>query len=883
MESGAPTGIRDCVELSAEECLTLLGSSGQGISQAESARRLRQYGPNIPLREMPEHWLQQLIRSFLSPFNAILAGIALLSLVLDVWIATAGNRDYRTLAVVLFMILLSSLLRFIQEHRSAHAAEKLRRLVRATSTVLRPGMPAHETDMASLVRGDVVMLSAGDMIPADCRVIRAKDLFVSQSVLTGESFPVEKHDHALVSGQLRLITESVNLCFQGTNVVSGSAMVVVIDTGSRTMLGAVGQSVMEEPDTTGFEAGLTRVTRILLRFVLVMVPLVFLVNGLTKGDWLGALLFSVSVAVGLTPEMLPVILTTNLARGAVHMGNHRVIVRRLRSIQQLGAMDVLCTDKTGTLTLDRVVLRRHLNVTGEEDLEVLKWAYLNSFHQTGLKSLLDRAIVDHIDEDQQSELHEVLRVDADWSKVDEIPFDFNRRRMSVVLKRPDGRHLLICKGAVDEMLQVCSHTFDPGADRQLHAEEDKVVALDEAGRAGILRMSQNLQNDGLRVMLVAIRESEPRLDAYGVDDEKNLVLTGIIAFLDPAKPSAGPAIHALRDLGISVKVLSGDQEAVTRKICRDVGLEDGEMLTGPDVDVLTEEQLGEAADRAVVMARLTPIQKARIVTALRARGHTVGFLGDGINDAPALRAADAGISVDTASDIARESADLLLLEKDLLVLRDGVVHGRRTFGNILKYIRMTTSSNFGNMVSVVFASVALPFLPMLPVQILVQNLLYDWSQAFTPWDNMDEEFIRKPVQWNTTGISRFMLVMGPVSSVFDLAIFSVLWFVLVLREPSSFQSGWFVEGLLSQALIVHLVRTARVPFLESRASMPMLMATALIMAVGIWLPFSPLASSLGMVALPGAYFPWLFVVLIGYFLLVQVVKKIYIRRFGSWL
>ena len=867
----------------AEDCLVALGSSEEGIPSEESDLRRLKYGFNIPLSEVPKHWLSQLLRSFLSPFNGILTGVAVLSMMLNVLLPEYGHRDYSTILVVLFMVVLSALLRFVQEQRSARAAEKLRSLVRSTSQVMRPGGLSQEMDMSLLVRGDVISLAAGDMIPADCRLIRAHDLFISQSVLTGESLPVEKHAQVAVMPAGGVLTDIPNLCFQGTNVVSGTATAVVVATGVRTWFGSVHRIRDGAAPVSGFESGIARVTVILVRFVAVMVPLVFLINGITKGDWLAALLFSVSVAVGLTPEMLPVILTTNLARGAIEMGQRKVIVRRLPAIQSLGAMDVLCTDKTGTLTLDRIVLRRHLNVSGDEDLEVLKWAYLNSRFQTGLRSVIDRAILDHPTGEESERLHQVLDMSGRWSKADEIPFDFNRRRMSVLLRRPDGPFLLVCKGAVEEMLDVCTHAFDPGPDRQLHEEQDAIVPLTAALRAEALALTQRLSADGLRVMAVAIRTYPSQPPSMQVADECDMVLTGFIGFLDPPKPSSGPAVRALSGLGIRIKVLSGDHPVVTRKICREVGIDDSELLLGSDIDQMDDAGLMAAAAKATVMARLNPGQKARVVAALRRSGDTVGFLGDGINDAPAMRAADVGISVESAADIARESADLILLEKDLLVLRDGVVEGRRTFGNILKYIRMTTSSNFGNMLSVVVVSAALPFLPMLPVQLLVQNLLYDWSQAFTPWDRMDEDFIRKPVRWNTNGVSRFMLVMGPVSSVFDIATFLFLWFGLHARTPSAFQSGWFVEGLLSQALIVHLVRTSRVPFLESRASVPMLMATFSIMALGIWLPFSPFASMLGMQPLPALYFPWLAVILIGYFLVVQIVRRIYTRIYGSWL
>ena len=752
--------------------------------------------------------------------------------------------------------------------------------MRTTATVTRKAVGQREVDIRELVPGDMIALSAGDMVPADCRLMQAKDLFVSESILTGESMPGEKRAERIPDADARSPLELDNICFMGTNVISGTASAVVVVTGDETYLGNLSRTITGKRAETGFDRGVNHVSKLLIRFMLVMVPLVFLINGLTKGDWLEALLFGISVAVGLTPEMLPMIVTANLARGAVNLSKKKVIVKRLNAIQNLGAMDVLCTDKTGTLTMDNIVLEKHLNVLGENDDEVLKWAYLNSFHQTGLKNLLDRAVLDHAD------LHDYLKVEDDFEKVDEIPFDFGRRRMSVILKQKNGKHLLVCKGAVEEMLEVCSDAFDPGDDRQLHIEQDAVVPLQSAIRRTVERTARRLNEDGLRVLLVAIKEFEERPLTYSVADERDLILTGFVGFLDPAKPSAQPALDELRKLGVAVKVLTGDNELVARKICRDVGLPTDHILLGHELDELTNAQLADRAGQTTIFAKLSPIQKSRIVKLLQSQGHAVGFLGDGINDAPALRDADVGISVDTAADIAKESADIILLEKDLMVLRRGVVYGRRTFGNIIKYIKMTASSNFGNMFSVLGASAFLPFLPMLPVQLLVQNLLYDISQASIPWDRMDDEFIERPQKWDTRGLQRFMLFIGPISSVFDYATFGVMYWFFQASTPAHqalFQSGWFVEGLLSQTLIVHLIRTRKVPFLQSWATPPVLMLTGLIMAIGIFIPFSPFASTLGMQPLPVSYFPWLLGILLSYCLLTQLIKGWFIKKFGEWL
>jgi len=614
--------------------------------------------------------------------------------------------------------------------------------------------------------------------------------------------------------------------------------------------------------------------------MLVMVPLVFLINGFTKHDWLQALLFGISIAVGLTPEMLPMIVTANLAKGAVNMSKRKVVVKRLNAIQNIGAMDILCTDKTGTLTMDKIVLERHLNVFGHEDNEVMKWAYLNSYHQTGLKNLLDLAVLEHV------ELHDCLKEGEAFEKVDEIPFDFQRRRMSVILEEKNHKHLLICKGAVEEVLDLCTHAFDPGEDNQLQIKSDAIIPMDEKTREAILKTSRKLNEEGLRVLLVAIKQYDERPLTYTVADESNMILTGFVGFLDPAKPSAKPSIEALHRLGITIKVLTGDNEVVTKKICKDVGIPVVNILLGKDLENMTDEELTARIDDISILAKLSPLQKSRVVKVLQAKGHTVGFMGDGINDAAALRDADVGISVDTAVDIAKESADIILLEKDLMVLRKGVIYGRRTFGNIIKYIKMTASSNFGNMFSMLGASALLPFLPMLPIQILINNLLYDISQISIPWDKMDDDYITKPRKWDASGISKFMIYIGPISSIFDYATFAVLWYVFKANSTAHaafFQTGWFVESLLSQTLIVHMIRTRKIPFIQSWAATPVVALTSLIMLIGIALPFSPIASAFKLVALPLSFFPWLIGILFCYCLLTQVIKNWFINKFSQWL
>ncbi|MFZ0622563.1 MAG: magnesium-translocating P-type ATPase [Pseudolabrys sp.] len=864
-----------------DEALLRLEASKSGLTEEQIEARLAQFGPNEVTHEKPPTWYQQLFHAFLTPFNAVLFAVSLVSLFSDVIFAAPDDRSFRTIIVLLTMVLLSTLLRFWQEFRSNKAAEELKAMVTSTAAVLRAGMDRpQEVPISTLVPGDIVYLSAGDMVPADVRLLAAKDLFVSQAMLTGESIPLEKHAVPPIrktqpADASQNVLERETACFMGTNVVSGTAVAVVAATGDATNFGAMAKDIVGARPLTSFDKGISKVSWMLIHFLTVMTPLVFLINGLDKGDWLQSLLFAVSVAVGLTPEMLPMIVTTNLAKGAVMMARRKTIVKRLNAIQNFGAMDILCTDKTGTLTQNKIILERHLDIHGQDDLRVLEYAWLNSYNQTGLKNLLDVAVLEFA---LQHELVDKLK---HYRKIDEIPFDFVRRRMSVVVRNGDNQNLLVCKGAIEEMLPLCASAHDQRAEAT-----GGVASFTPDMHKEVRRITRKLNQDGLRALAVAYKWLPPEDRTYTVDDEKDLVLSGYIAFLDPPKETARQAIAALREHGVSVKIITGDNEVVTRKICKEVGVPIEHAILGKDLEKLSDVQLEEAAERTTIFAKMSPVQKSRVIRALQRKNHTVGYLGDGINDAAALKDADVGISVDTAVDIAKESADIILLEKSLLVLEEAVVEGRRTFANIIKYIKMTASSNFGNVFSVLIASIFLPFLPMLPIQLLVQNLLYDVSQVSIPWDDVDEDYLKQPRKWDASGVARFMVFIGPISSIFDVVTFLVMWNVFqanTVEKQSLFQSGWFVVGLLTQTLIVHMIRTRHIPFFQSRAAMPVILLTASIMAFGIYLPFSPLGAHLNMVPLPLPYFGWLIGILLSYCLLTQLVKTIYIRRFGQWL
>ncbi|MFD8979529.1 magnesium-translocating P-type ATPase [Streptomyces sp. NPDC059564] len=852
-------------------------TSRGGLTHAEAALRLERHGANTVAHERTPRWFVQLAKAYGNPFIGVLVFLAAVMF----WQEPSDPG----VIILSVMVGISGLLRFWQEYRSGRAADALKKLVTTTCAVQRragsgSGPTTFEVPMDQVVPGDLVKLAAGDLIPADLRVLTSKDLMVSQASLSGESLPVAKADtrpEDLGQHETSDPVEADNLCLMGTSVTSGTATGVVVATGSGTYFGSMAGSLVGERPQTNFDNGVRRVSFLLIRFMLVMVPVVFMINGFTKGDWNEAFLFGIAVAVGLTPEMLPMVVSANLARGAVAMSKHKVVVKHLNAIQNLGAMDVLCTDKTGTLTEDRIVLDRYLDVHGAEDTEVLEYGYLNAHFQTGLKNLMDQAVIDRVDEAEE------VVVDARFSMVDEIPFDFARRRMSVVLNRNSvvgaaGRpeHVLITKGAVEEVLDRCTHMTDRG----------RTVELTDQLRWHVTGIAEENNRRGLRVLAVATRTIAAPRDTYTVADEDGLTLVGFLAFLDPPKASAAAALRGLADKGIAVKVITGDNELVAARVCADVGIDVGQVALGSGLDALDEEALRALAARTTVFAKVNPVQKARIVRALQAEGHTVGFLGDGINDAAALRDADVGISVDTAVDIAKESADIVLLEKDLTVLEQGVIQGRTTFGNTIKYIKMTASSNFGNVFSVLVASAFIPFQPMMAIMLLVQNLVYDIAQLATPWDRMDEEYLRKPRNWDSKGIFRFMVTIGPISSIFDIAMFVIMWNVFAANSEAAqslFQSGWFVEGLLSQTLIVHMIRTRKIPFVQSRASWPVMVMTVLAVLTGLYLPFSPLAPSLGFVALPAGYFPWLIGVLLAYCALTQLVKTWYIRTFKTWL
>jgi Mg2+-importing ATPase len=871
---------------SAKTVFELLETKIGGLSKAEVEIRKHAHGENVIAHEQRTNWLIMLIKTFINPFIGILMMLALISLVIDVLLAAPQERDWLTVIIIGTMVILSGILRFVQERKSIIASEALKKMVHNTASVYRDGETiSREINISELVPGDVVYLAAGDMIPADIRIIESKDLFISQSSLTGESDAVEKtSDFAAYASNAQNVVTCNNLCFMGSNVVSGSAIGLVFATGASTYLGTIAKSIVGVRAQTAFDKGINKVSLLLIRFMLVMVPFVFLINGVTKGDWFEAFIFAISVAVGLTPEMLPMIVNSNLAKGAIAMSKRKTIVKNMNAIQSFGAMNILCTDKTGTLTHDKIVLERYLNVDGEEDIRVLRHAYFNSFFQTGLKNLMDKAVLAHVKELGYENLEDQQH------KIDEIPFDFTRRRMSVVIEDRSGKRQIITKGAMEEMLDICSFSERNGG----------VIPMTDAVRKDVLTSAQAMNKEGMRVLGIAHRSWIEKDHSFAIEDESEMVFIGFLVFLDPPKESAAEAIKQLHAHGIEVKVLSGDNEAVVKTICRQVGVDTTHSLSGVEIDAMSDEVLKARINETKIFAKLMPMQKTRIITLLQEQDNTVGFLGDGINDASALRQSDIGISVDTAVDIAKESADIILLEKDLMVLEEGVIEGRKTFGNSMKYIKMTASSNFGNMFSVLTASAFLPFLPMMPIHLLIQNLLYDISQTTIPFDRVDREFLMKPRKWDASGLSKFMIFIGPVSSIFDITTYLLMFFLIgpmmfdgisyflldstqQIEFAKLFQSGWFIEGLLSQTLIVHMIRTRKIPFIQSRASWPVMLATCTIMVVGIILPFTGLGAKIGLVPLPWHYFPWLIATLLCYCILTQFIKQWYIKRFSSWL
>ena len=852
-------GVATWACLSSQEVLDRLQTQAQGLTQEAAVQRLREYGLNRVANGHHETVLLELVRRSVNPLNLLLISLAGIS---------AALGDVRAAVLIAVMVVLSVVLGFLQEHRSNRAAEALRRMVHTTASVRRRGADgadvSEEIPLEQLVPGDIVQLSAGDMVPADLRLLNAKDVFVNQSALTGEAMPQEKHAERS-DKRPSADFDLPNLCFMGSAMVSGYATGVVLTTGQRTAFGHVANLIAAQRVQTSFDRGITRFTWLMLTLILVMAPTVFLINGLTKGNWFEALLFAVAVAVGLTPEMLPMIVTVNLAKGAIAMSHKKVIVKRLNAIQNFGAMDVLCTDKTGTLTQDRIILKHHLDLRGEESDLVLEYAFLNSFYQSGLKNLLDVAVLKHVELEQRLDVH------ARFQKIDELPFDFERRRMSVVLARDDGSHVLICKGAVEEVLAVSTR----------YVCGDETGVLEASHLEQTRQQAEDLNADGFRAVAVAYKALPLQQSEYAVADESELTLLGYIAFLDPPRETAATAIAALKVGGVAVKILTGDNAIVARKICREVGVAVEPVVLGTELAAMSPDQMADIAERASVFAKVSPAQKAAIVEALHRKGHVVGFMGDGINDGPALKAADVGISVDSAVDIAKESADIILLEKSLAVLGEGVAEGRKVFGNIVKYIKMGASSNFGNVFSVLGASLFLPFLPMAPVQVLLNNLLYDFSQTAIPTDNVDEDYLIKPRRWEIGSILKFMLYLGPVSSLFDFATYALLLGVFhAWGNPPLFQSGWFVQSLLTQTLIIHIIRTGKVPFVQSRASTALTLTSIAIACVGVAMPLTPIGALFGFVPLPALYWPCLAAIVLAYGLAAYAMKTWYVRRYG---
>lgn len=850
--------------LDIQESLLKLNSNLIGLTDEDVEERQDKYGKNELAHSKKVGFWMDIYDRCKSPLVIQLLIIAIISGIIG---------EVKSTVIVSFMILLSVGLSYILDRRSSNAVESLGKRVQSHVTVIRNGKES-EIQMTEIVPGDIVVLHAGSIIPADIRLINSKDFFVSQSVLTGESMPIEKKHEAIKPDGNRFIFELQNACFQGSNVLSGTARGLVVNTGVNTYFGSISEKLTDKKVDTNFDLGVKSFTWLMIRFMVLMVFSVFMIVGISKGNWLEALLFGLSIAVGLTPEMLPMIVTVNLAKGALTMSKKKVIVKHLSSIQNFGAIDILCTDKTGTLTQDKVILEKHVDITGKISRDVLQYAYLNSFYQTGLKNLIDRAVLSHIE----------LNVEGKCHLVDELPFDFQRRRMSVIVQY-EGENVLICKGAVEEIFDTCS----------FYQVDDEVYPLINMIRDDLYEEVETLNNNGYRVLALAYKDFPASKESFAVNDEKDLTLLGYIAFFDPPKDSAAGAIASLKNSGVRVKILTGDNSLVTKKVCKDVGLEVERVITGDELRNLSPDEFSKMVQDYDIFAKLSPIQKEEVISSLRLSGHVVGYLGDGINDSPSLRTSDVGISVDSAVDVAKESADIVLLEKNLLILDEGIKEGRKVFANIIKYIRMGSSSNFGNMFSVLGASYLFPFLPMKPIQILLNNLLYDFSQTGIPTDNVDKEVLEKPLKWNIGNIKKFMIHIGPISSVFDYATFALMWIffgcAMYLSPLSSdlqkeyyeklFQTGWFVESLLTQTLIVHIIRTRRIPFFGSMASIPMTLTTLLIMLVAGWLPYSPFAETLGFVPLPFSYWVWIIGFLIFYSVITHFIKIWFIKKYGD--
>ena len=870
-----------------KESLAFYHTSLKGLDSEQVEENRDLYGENTITKGQEDSIFKKIYESIINPFTIILLVIAFISLVTNVWLAKPGQEDPTTSIIIVVLVLISGGIRFVQELRSDKATTNLSKMIVNTATVIRDGLE-QELPIDELVVGDLVKLSAGDMIPADVILFESRDFFVQQSGLTGESDAVEKLALNKATNQnVESLLEAESLAFMGTNVISGSATAMVLAVGDDTMMGAIEQTLNTYDEPTSFEREMNSISWLLIRLMLVMVPIVFFANGLTDGDWLEAGVFALSVGVGLTPEMLPMIITASLAKGSIIMAKEKVVIKKLNAIQDLGAIDILCTDKTGTLTQDEIVLEYPLDIHGDLDMAVLRRAYLNSHFQTGLKNLMDRAIISRTEKEAKE--HAILQnLDTSFQKIDELPFDFERRRMSVIVKDDSNVVSMVTKGALEEMLNISTHVEYRG----------EIIPITEGIRQEVLAEVGQLNRQGLRVLGVGYKSGLREDYAYAVDDESDMILTGYLAFLDPPKPSASPAIQALLEHGVRTKILTGDNEKVTQAICEKVGLDVEHMLLGADIDQMTDQELAEVVEKVTVFAKLSPDQKARIILQLKKNGHGVGYMGDGINDAPSMKVADVGISVDTAVDIAKETADVILLDKDLMVLETGIVEGRKVYANMTKYIKMTVSSNFGNIFSLLVASIFLPFLPMAPVHLIVLNLVYDLSCVALPFDNVDQDFLKQPHTWEAKSITRFMVWMGPISSVFDILTFIFLYFIIVplvtghhyvhgsesaLQFIILFQTGWFIESMWSQTMVIHMLRTAKVPFVQSRPAWLVILMTLVAAFFVTSLPYGPLVNILRLAPLGLPYFLFLICIIFLYMFSVTVIKKFYIKKYKEWL
>ena len=853
----------DCL-LSKDDFIKKHNLNVNGLSSSEALENNRKYGFNEIKQSKSKKWYNYFFDSLLSPFNIILLGIVLLLCYTDIYLPETPS--YANIIVILILITASTFLDFFEEYRSNKAAENLKELVATTCTVMRDGKEI-EIPIKNVTLNDIILLSAGSMIPADLRILDSKDLYVGQSSLTGESDAIKKFSETeITNNEIDTISELDTICFMGTNVISGSAKACVIKIGDSTYFGKIAHTITSGKPKTAFQKGIESISKLLIRFMLIMIPIVFLLN-FQKHDNITAFTFAVAIAITITPLLLPVILSSCLSKGAVRMSKKKTIVKKLDAIQNFGAMNILCTDKTGTLTEDNIVLEKYLDINGDEDLRVLKHAFLNSYFQTGLKGNIDEAVI------KRGLEHNMSEISAQYIKVDEIPFDFSRRRLSVVVQDKNNKKQLITKGAVEEILNICTMVDYKGT----------VSSLTKEIKENITKITKQLNRDGLRVVAVCQKNDITNISDFDVKDEKNMVLLGFIGFLDPPKESAKESILKMNSAGIRVIVLTGDNAEVTKSVCDRVGIKSRKIILGNQIDKLSDLGVTRLLKKNNIFAKLSPIQKARIVRLLKESGNVVGYMGDGINDSPSLTNSDVGISVDTAVDIAKESADIILLEKDLNVLLDGVTEGRKTFANLMKYIKMATSFNFGEVLSVIVASVALPFLPETPIQLLVESLLYDFGQMTLPFDNVDNDIIKKPKTFSIKSLKNFMLFMGPLSSIFDLVVFASLWFIFGIREAATFQTVWFSYSIVSNLVGMHIIRTSKIPFIQSNAHKMVYFSSILLIIIGLIVPFTTLGSIIGLVPIAFKYIVMIFVITFFYCILALFAKKIYIKKYGDWI